>query len=67
MRETKRDYDIPPNGKHLVDSVELQILLCCGSATAVKIGKDAGACVKIGRRVFWNVSKIQNYLDKISE
>lgn len=66
MRETKRNYNVPPSDKHLVDSVELQILLCCGSATAVKIGEAAGGRVKIGRRVLWNVKKIQEYLDAIS-
>lgn len=67
MRQTKKDYSVPPYAKRLVDVEELQILLCAGRVTAVRIGEEAQAKVKIGRRVFFNVSKIQNYLDKISE
>lgn len=38
----------------------------CGRATAVKIGEAAGAKIQIGRRVLWNVKKIQAYLDSIA-
>lgn len=65
MRTTKRDFSIPPYDKNLVDTLELQILLCCGRVSAVKIGETAGARVQLGRRVLWNVSKIQKYLDEI--
>ena len=51
----------------LVDTNGLQEMLCAGRSAAVKIGTDAGARVQIGRRVFWNVKKIQEYIDSISE
>lgn len=50
-----------------VDTVGLQNLLNAGYQTAVEIGMAAGAKITVGRRVLWNVSKIQKYLDEISE
>ena len=38
----------------------------CGRTTAVKIGEAAGAKIQIGKRVLWNVSKVQTYLDSLS-
>lgn len=40
--------------------------LDCGRATAVKIGEAAGAKIQIGKRVLWNISKIQSYLNSLS-
>lgn len=51
----------------LVDTSGLQEMLCAGRPAAVKIGTDAGARVQSGRRVFWNVRKVQQYIDAISE
>lgn len=51
----------------LVDTNGLQEMLCAGRPAAVKIGTDAGARVQSGRRVFWNVRKVQQYIDSISE
>ncbi len=53
--------------KMTVDTAELQNMLCCGRKTAVEIGTAAGGLCKVGRRVLWNVGKIQKYLDAISE
>lgn len=39
----------------------------CGKETAIKIATAAGARIQIGRRVLWNISKVQKYLDEISE
>lgn len=50
-----------------VDTAGLQSLLSAGYPTAVEIGMAAGAKITVGRRVLWNVSKIQKYLDEISE
>lgn len=50
-----------------VSTEGLQCLLSAGRATAVEIGMAAGARVSVGRRVLWNVSKVQKYLDEISE
>lgn len=50
-----------------VDTPELQQMLGCGRKSAVDIGIAAGARIQIGRRVLWNVSKIEKYLDAVSE
>ena len=49
-----------------VTTENLQNILDCGRPTAVGIGKLAKARVEIGRRVLWNVSKVQKYLDSIA-
>lgn len=65
MRATKKNT---PSTNNLTVSTEgLQSLLNSGRNTAVEIGMAAGAKVVIGHRVLWNVSKIQKYLDCISE
>ena len=65
MRKTKVD---DTNKNHIaVDSATLQKQLCCGYRTAVKIGMNANARIQIGKRVLWNVAKIQDYLNGISE
>lgn len=65
MRATKKNT---PSTNNLTVSTEgLQSLLNSGRNTAVEIGMAAGAKVVIGRRVLWNVSKIQKYLDCISK
>lgn len=49
-----------------VDTKGLQALLNCGRKSAVDIGENAEARIQIGKRVLWNVNKIQKYLDWIS-
>ena len=50
-----------------VDTQGLMKITNCGRQTAVEIGTAAKAKITIGRRVLWNVGKIQKYLDSISE
>ena len=50
-----------------VDTKELQSMLCCGRDTAVKIGTESKARFQVGKRVLWNVSKVQDYLNRLSE
>lgn len=66
MRKTKISDEILAN-KKTVDTAGLQAVLCCGRKTAVDIGTAAGARCKIGKRVLWNVNKVQQYIDSISE
>ena len=49
-----------------VDTSGLQTILSCGRSTAVQIGCDAGAKVVIGKRVLWNIAKVQEYLNTVS-
>jgi hypothetical protein len=51
----------------LVDTAGLMACTHAGRATAVKIGTEANARVQIGRRVFWNVGKVRQYIDQIAE
>lgn len=67
MHKTHKDNSLLPFGKSSVDTKELQQMLSCGRATAVEIGNNANARIQFGRRVLWNVRKINAYLDSISE
>ncbi len=49
-----------------VNTEELKMMCGCGKDTAIRIGCEAGAKIKIGRRVLWNVAKVQKYMDKLS-
>lgn len=55
------------NQKMLVTTANLMELLDCGKHTAVAIGHSANACVRLDRKLFWNVRLIQKYIDNISE
>lgn len=50
-----------------VDVAGLMQLTGLGRDSATKIGKAAGAEIRIGRRVLFNVRKVRDYLDMISE
>lgn len=64
MRETTQ-YNIDSNTV-TTTTTGLMKMLCCGRVTAVKIGEDAEAKIRIGKRVLWNLPKIQKYIDTIS-
>lgn len=67
MNKTTKEGTVLPFGKSAVDTGELQLMLSCGRSSAVQIGNDAHARIEIGRRVLWNVRKVNEYLDRISE
>lgn len=64
MRKMKIDSNVM---KMSVGTKELQSMLTCGRDTAVKIGMKAQARIQIGKRVLWNVEKVQEYLNQISQ
>ena len=66
MRATKKSNFISGNEKLTVDTDGLQNLWDCGRATAIEIGTQARARVEVGKRVLWNVEKVQKYLDSIA-
>lgn len=66
MRKTTKNDFIANADKLTVTTERLQNILDCGRPTAIEIGTLAKARVEIGRRVLWNVSKVQKYLDSIS-
>lgn len=63
----KKKKELDLNKKLLVDTPHLQELLDCGKKSAIEIGHRAGACVKLERKLFWNVRLVQKYVDDISE
>lgn len=65
MRATNKLESIA--NKKTIDTKELQAMLSTGRKTAVDIGTAAQARVQVGRRVLWNVKKVQQYLDAVSE
>ena len=67
MRTTTTRGEMLLKEKITIDTGELQQVLSCGRATAVDIGTKAGARIQLGRRVLWNVDRLKNYLDSISE
>ena len=58
-------YDID-NNTITTNTIGLMKMLGCGKVTSVKIGTDAEAKVQVGKRVLWNLPKIQKYIDVIS-
>ena len=50
-----------------LDSFHLAQALGCGKPMAIRIGMEARARVEVGKRVLWNVKKVQEYLDKKAE
>lgn len=67
MLKTKNRSALSASDKIAVTTYELQEILSCGRATAVKIGTEAEARIQFGRRVLWNIEKIRAYLDSVSE
>ncbi len=50
-----------------VDTEGLMEILGAGRKVAIRVGTEAGARIQVGRRVLWNLRKIEAYLDSISE
>ena len=50
--------------KRFMSVAELQEYLSVGESLARKIGKESGAAYKIGRRVSYDINKIDAYLDR---
>lgn len=63
---TTTKFETDFNVRILLTTLELQAILGCGRASAVKIGTDAAARIDIGKRVLWHREKIQSYLASIS-
>ena len=53
--------------KITVDINGLQNMLSVGKNTAYKIGEEAGAVVRLGKRKLYIVSKIEDYINQKSE
>lgn len=66
MNKTRKT-DLDAEKKILLDTLELQAVLSCGRASAVKIGTRANAKILVGRRVLWNREKVRSYLNGVVE
>ena len=42
-------------------------ILGCGQATADKISREAGARIKVGKRILIKIDKLSAYLDTLAE
>ncbi|MDF2537743.1 MAG: hypothetical protein K0S76_764 [Herbinix sp.] len=67
MRAMTQTDKVEIYNKLTVTTEELQALLSLGRQSAVEIGMKAEARVPINKKLLWNVKKIRDYLDKISE
>lgn len=67
MNKTQMNKAVDTANKITVSLDTLAGMLDCGRATATQIGEAAEAKVRIGRRVLYNVTKVQTYLDSIAE
>ncbi len=63
MRKTKADNTA---GALMVTTEQLMEKLNCGYKSAVSIGAKAEARIYVGRRVWYNVRKVEQYLEKIA-
>lgn len=66
MRATKQFNNVDTQSKITINTDELQAMLGCGRRSAVQIGELAEARIQFGKRVFWNVKKVKEYVDAIS-
>ena len=66
MKATKQFNGVDIQNKIAITTNELQAMLSCGRYSAVQIGEQAKARVQIGKRIFWNVKKIKDYINQIS-
>lgn len=60
MRKTR---NLETDCKLMIDINELSAMLSCGKATARRVGEEARARMKIGRRVLYSVKKIESYIE----
>ncbi len=66
MNATRQFNNIDIQSKIAITTSELQSMLSCGRYSAIQVGEAAGAKVQFGKRVFWNVQKIKEYINEIS-
>ncbi len=63
MRKTRTDEI---GNKVAVNAETLAKILDCGRPTAMRIGAEAGARVRVGKRVLYKVDRINRYLDQLA-
>lgn len=66
MNATRQFNNIDIQSKIAITTSELQSMLSCGRYSAIQVGEAAEAKVQFGKRVFWNVQKVKEYINEIS-
>jgi len=61
MKKTSTSNDMQPL---TYNAESLRQALCCGRNTAERIAHEAGAVIKIGKRVLYDRRKIEAYLEQ---
>ena len=64
MKATKRTE---VNNPITVDITSLQAMLGVGKTTADRIGREANAVIKVGKRKLFSVDKIRAYMESHTE
>ena len=67
MNKTQVSNTVDNSTKMAVNLDTLAGMLDCGRATATQIGTLAEAKIRIGRRVLFDVCKVQKYISEIAE
>lgn len=65
MRATAKNILL--NNSICVSREVLPQILGCGQATADKLSREAGARIKVGKRILIKLDKLNAYLDTVSE
>ena len=65
MRRTREAATTPES--ICVTTDHLAELLQTGRCSAERLGTQANAKIKIGRRTLWNAAKVRQYINSISE
>ena len=67
MNKTTKTYnEIDLTRKLAVDTEELQQILSLGRKSAVEVGKAANAQIMVGKRIIWNLQRVQEYLYNVA-
>lgn len=62
-----RAANITTKETRLIDTDELRGYTSLGRNSAMKLGEDAGAKIKIGKRTLWDKEKISRYISALTE
>lgn len=66
MQTMNKTKVVETDNKISVDIKGLQSMCGVGRNTAAKIGEEAGAVIRIGRRKLYNVQLVQEYMNSLA-
>lgn len=62
----RQRIEVEAGNARLMDTEELRSYTSLGRNSAIKLGEEIGAKVKIGRRVLWDRRKIDEYFNSLT-